>query len=197
MVPERKYLIHPSFIVLALILFAITSLFLAFSISYIYTRIDRGLAAIQLPTLFYINAIILFFSSRFLSLAKKAYLKDETQPFKLYIFLSLILAVVFMLSQVVAWNQMMNENLFIGYSNMTSFIYLLSGAHLLHVLGGIPFLAFFYIESLKYMKDPVTVFIYFSDVSKLRKLRLISIYWHYLDVLWIYLILFFLINTFI
>ena len=44
------------------------------------------------------------------------------------------------------------------------------------------------------MKEPVSVLVYFSDPEKRLKLRLLTIYWHFLDGLWIYLVLFFWVN---
>jgi cytochrome c oxidase subunit 3 len=62
---------------------------------------------------------------------------------------------------------------------------------------GLPFLYLFYRAAKKYMIDPVTVLVYFSDPEKRLKLRLLTIYWHFLDLLWIYLVLFFGINMFV
>jgi len=81
--------------------------------------------------------------------------------------------------------------------NMASYLYLISGLHFLHVIFGIPFLAAFVIVAYKKMKEPVSVLIYFSDPGKLRKLKILTIYWHYLDILWIYLVAFFSINLLI
>ena len=47
------------------------------------------------------------------------------------------------------------------------------------------------------MKEPVTVLVYFSDPEKRLRLRLLTIYWHFLDGLWIFLVLFLLANYFI
>ena len=66
-----------------------------------------------------------------------------------------------------------------------------------HVLGGLPFLVQFYLAARKRMIDPVTVLIYFSDPQKQLRLKLLTRYWHFLDGLWIYLVLFFLINALI
>jgi cytochrome c oxidase subunit 3 len=55
----------------------------------------------------------------------------------------------------------------------------------------------FAITAYKRMKEPVSVLIYFSDPAKKRKLNLLTTYWHFLDALWIYLVLFFLINSLI
>ena len=70
-----------------------------------------------------------------------------------------------------------------------AYLYLLSGVHFLHVIAGIPFLVQFIITSRKKMKEPVSVLVYFSDPAKKLRLRLLSMYWHFLDGLWIFLVL--------
>jgi cytochrome c oxidase subunit 3 len=69
--------------------------------------------------------------------------------------------------------------------------------HLAHVVAGLPVLIRFYVIAKKRMIDPVTVLVYFSDPEKRLKLRLLTVYWHFLDVLWIYLVVFFGINALI
>lgn len=69
--------------------------------------------------------------------------------------------------------------------------------HLVHVIAGLPFLIAFYHTARKRMVDPVTVLLYFSDPEKRLKLRLLTIYWHFLDFLWLYLVVFLAINYFI
>jgi cytochrome c oxidase subunit 3 len=68
---------------------------------------------------------------------------------------------------------------------------------LAHVIAGLPFLVMFYRTACKRMVDPVTVLVYFSDPEKRLKLRLLTVYWHFLDGLWIYLVLFLGINYWI
>ena len=92
------------------------------------------------------------------------------------------------------WQQLVNQNIFLASNNMASYLYLISGLHFLHVIAGLPFLILFYVVARKRMKEPVSVLVYFSDPEKRLKLRLLTRYWHYLDGLWIYLVLFFLIN---
>ena len=197
MVKERNFLLHPSYIVLALILFGITSLFLGLSASYIYNRIQTGAPPIVLPSLFYFNTLLLLGSSFTLVRAKRNYLDDQTDSYKVYLWLTLVLTILFLVFQILAYIQLQNDDIFINYSNMASYIYLISGVHLLHVVAGIPFILVFIYKAMKDMKTPVSVLIYFSDPDRKRGLNLLMWYWHFLDGLWIYLIIFFLINYFI
>ena len=195
MLDDRKFLIHPHYILIYLLIASISTLFLGFSAAYLYTRIQEGTEPINLPYLFYINTLILIGSSWCLNKAKQAYLDDETQRYQGLLIVTLILSLVFLISQIFAWLMLINDDIVLAYySNLASYLYVISGLHFLHVVVGIPFLLAFTIAAFKKMKEPVSVLVYFSDPGKLRKLKILTIYWHFLDILWIYLVAFFAIN---
>ena len=191
---ERAFLIHPKQIIIILVIAAVTALFLAFSISYMYNRIQSGIEPVKLPALFYFNSLILISSSFTLIRANRAYEQDLTQRYKTYIGLTIIISLLFLVMQYFAWNQLREMNIFIDAENTGSYLYLISATHFLHLIGGLPFLISFFFNALVNMKNPVSVLVYFSDPNKKRDLKLLTLYWHYIDVLWIYLVLFFLIN---
>jgi len=194
MVDQRNYLIHPHYIAIGLLLMGVTSLFVAFSGAYIYTRVQFGLEPLKIPILFVVNTGILIASSLTLVHAMKCYKADETTKYQYAIGGALLLTIVFLISQIIAWQQMYAQGIFVNHGNMASYLYLISFVHFAHVIVGIPFLALFLYTSIKRMKEPVSVLIYFSDPDKKRKLKLLTIYWHFLDILWIYLVLFFVVN---
>ncbi|WP_235295984.1 cytochrome c oxidase subunit 3 [Portibacter marinus] len=197
MAEERAYLIHPKQIVITLVIAAVTVLFIAFSASYLYNRVQTGIPPVQLPLLFYFNSIVLLASSYTLILAKRAYLEDETSKYKNLVLATIIISTVFLGLQILAWQQMRTMNIFVDAANTGSYMYLISATHFLHVIGGLPFLIVFYVNAVRKMRSPVSVLIYFSDPDKKRDLQLLTTYWHYIDILWIYLVLFFLINYWI
>jgi len=194
MVQDRNYAVHPLYITITLVLGSITSLFIGFSAAYLYNRIQEGAPAIRLPVLFYVNTLILISSSLTLRHAKKAYKMDQTERYQWMLGVTLLLSFLFVIAQILAWRQLQQANILIDGGNMGSYLYVISGLHFTHVIAGIPFLAFFLYSAFKKMKEPVSVLIYFSDPDKKRKLNVLTIYWHFLDVLWVYLVLFFLIN---
>lgn len=191
---EKNYLIHPYYIIITLVLAGITALFLGFSAAYIYTRVQEGTPAVRLPQLFYWNTVLLVACSGFLMYAKKAYLYDNTKRYQIMLSLTIVTTILFLVMQIIAWKQMQDMNIMIDGSNLGSYLYVISGLHFAHVIAGIPFLFLFLRSAIKNMREPVTVLVYFSDPDKKRKLNLLTVYWHFLDVLWIYLVLFFLIN---
>jgi len=154
---DGDFSFHPRNVVLMLLLFSLTMLFLALSAAFVYTRIQSDLPPIKLPILFVINTAILIAGSYTMILAKR-------------------------------------QQIYITSDNSAGYLYVISGLHFAHVIGGIPFLGYFLYQARKYMKEPVSVLVYFSDPSKRLNLRLLTMYWHFLDALWIYLVLFFFVN---
>jgi len=191
---EKKYLVHPEYIIIFLVLAGITALFLGFSVAYIYNRVQFGLPSVKLPNLFYFNTMILLTTSYLLTLAKKAYLDDDTVKYERVLWYTLVLTILFLVLQILAWMELHSMNIQLSGSDMGSYLYVISGMHFAHVIAGIPFLAYFIYVAHYRMKEPVSVLIYFTDPNKKRKLNLLTVYWHYLDFLWICLVVFFLLN---
>jgi cytochrome c oxidase subunit 3 len=189
-----SFAFHPYNVLLILVIFSLSILFLALSASFVYTRVQSDLPALKLPNLFLFNTLILLASSGTLMWAKKAYQADHTDQYKQALVITLGLSFLFMIMQFVAWNELFQQKIFIDTDNSAGYLYVISGLHFAHVIGGIPFLGYFIWQARQKMKEPVSVLVYFSDPEKRLKLRLLSIYWHFLDALWIYLVLFFFIN---
>lgn len=179
---------------LTLILAAVVMLFLAFSASYIYSRVQHPTPPIPLPSLFYVTTLILLASSGTMVWAKRCYQNDNTKHYQWALLATIILSLVFMIAQYAAWRQLFNNDIVINHSTLTSHLYVICTLHFMHVLAGLPVLILFLRSAYLRMKEPVSVLVYFSDPEKRLKLRLLTIYWHFLDGLWIYLMLFFLLN---
>ncbi|MFK8101947.1 MAG: heme-copper oxidase subunit III [Saprospiraceae bacterium] len=197
MIQENEYdsmMFHPYNVLLFLSLASITALFMAFSISFVYSRIQGDIPPIKLPLIFYFNTFLLIGTSISLWWAKKSYLEDHTTNYQKALVLTIILTLSFMILQVFGWNELVASKIFLASDNAASFLYIISGLHFVHVIAGLPFLILFLFTARKRMQEPVSVLVYFSDPAKKLKLRLLTIYWHFLDGLWIYLVLFFGIN---
>lgn len=191
---DNEFLFHPKNLMLFILLFGLAALFLALTLSYIYTRVTMNVPPVNIPFLFIFNTLILLGSSWMMIRAKRAYLDDDTEGYQKNLKYTIWLSVLFMLMQTVAWWWLFHNNIALNSSTTTAYLYVISFVHLAHVIAGLPFLIMFYRTAKKRMVDPVTVLVYFSDPEKRLKLRLLTIYWHFLDGLWIYLVLFFAIN---
>ena len=185
---------HPYNILLLLSIVGLSALFLSLSAAFVYNRVQNNLPPIRLPNIFILNTLILLGSSGTMWWAKKAYLADNTGAYQRALSATILLSLTFMVAQYFGWNQLFRQNIFINSNNSAAYLYLISGLHFLHVVAGLPFLGVFLWKAYHRMKEPVSVLVYFSDPEKRLRLRLLTVYWHFLDALWIYLALFFWIN---
>lgn len=144
---------------------------------------DPGWISFELPWMFYVSTAIIIVSSFTMLFAYQSASKDNFSGVKIGMSLTLVLGIAFIVCQFMAYDALVKQGVFIGgpTSNPSgSFLYVISGAHLAHLGGGIIMLIYVCIKSFKQL--------YHS--KKLLGLQLCSIYWHFLDLLWVYLFLF-------
>ena len=190
----QSFAFHPYNVMMTLLLFGITVLFLAFTAAFVYTRVQSNLPPIRVPGIFLFNTLVLLGSSTTMVWAKRSYQSDDTRNYQRALGTTILLSLLFMALQFWGWSQLFSQQIFIHSDNSAGYLYLISGLHFAHVIAGLPFLGIFLWTARKRMKEPVSVLVYFSDPEKRLKLRLLTIYWHFLDALWIYLVLFFFLN---
>jgi cytochrome c oxidase subunit III len=194
---NRKIYFHPYNIMMVLLLAGLTMLFVGLSFAYLYTRVQSGEAPIKIPTIFLFNTLILLLSSFCLKYAKKFYLDDETQRYKLTLLLTILFTLLFMALQFYGWKELNLQNPNLAKSNMAGYVYTISVIHYGHIIGGLPFMLYFIFNAYRKMKEPVSVLVYFADPARRMELRLVTLYWNFLDLLWIYLMVFFWANYFV
>lgn len=144
---------------------------------------DPGWYRIDLPMMFLVSTGVIAASSLTMWFAYQSAKKDNYAGVKLGMALTLILGLTFIACQFMAYGTLVDQGIVFGGSSSHpagSFIYAISGAHLAHLLGGIFMLIYVCIKSFKQL--------YHS--KNLLGLQLCSIYWHFLDLLWVYLFLF-------
>lgn len=194
----RSLATHPYSIMLYLLLAGLTMIFVGLSAAYLYTRVTTGQPPIKIPLLFLFNTVVLYASSVMFRRAKEKYQIDDTAGYQKTLLITVMLTFAFMALQYYGWQVLLSENpeLFKG-GNMSGYVYAISIIHVFHIVAGLPFFIVFLYNAYTKMKDPVTVLVYFTDPVKQLQLRLLAIYWHFLDYLWIYLMVFFWGNYFI
>ena len=137
----------------------------------------------ELPNSFFISTIIIAFSSLVFIASKKALVKEK------YLLSQSLVLGVFVLGLAFIYNQFLgfNELIISGYnftgptSNITmSYIYIIAVAHILHVIAGLISLAIVIVNHFKKQYTPA---------SKLG-FDIASTFWHFIDLLWVYLFLF-------
>jgi cytochrome c oxidase subunit III len=138
---------------------------------------------LALPPILWVNTLALIASSITLEFARRrvsAYMRhqetDRSRPM-LWLELTLLLGLVFVVGQYLAWLNLRAQGLFLPTNPNSSFFYLLTGVHVMHVLGGLGGLARVIVRFL-------------SSTRPLRRSTLdaTSYYWHFMGILWIYLL---------
>jgi cytochrome c oxidase subunit III len=123
---------------------------------------------IAVPRVMFGSTALLLLSSVSMELARR-------QLSRMYLLLTTILGVSFICSQLIGWRQLASQGIYLSSHPHSSFFYLLTGAHAVHVAGGILGLGVLWLRSRTRLEAPLV--------------SAVSIYWHFMDALWIYLFL--------
>jgi cytochrome c oxidase subunit 3 len=183
-------------IILYLILAAVTFLFLGVMGAYMYNRFTVDLPPLQVPNLFYFSTIIILLVSYACQLSLKAFDQGHFKKLHQMWILILVGLMVFGITQSIGWNQMIEAGYPASSNNSVGYMFALSALHLLHIAGGLPFhLKVNWRHYLLSKKDEFAEIEYLSEDSNRERLVLIIKYWHYLDILWLILMVFFGINA--
>lgn len=166
-------------------------LFLGMSFIYVIRKSGSDWATFRLPGIFWFSTAAIVASSFTLSQANAAFRKEKFVAYKWLTGITLSLGVLFIISQFIGWRQLFVAGVALNKSASGAFLYVLSGLHILHIVGGIIVLAMAFTNALKH-STYVDSFVYSVNPPTQLKLKLVTIYWHFVDVLWIYLFLFFL-----
>jgi cytochrome c oxidase subunit 3 len=160
-------------------------LFAGLTSAYIVRQAEGNWLSFELPSAFYTSTGVILLSSLTMNWALASAKKDHKKNIKTAMALTLILGLLFVISQFAGWNHLVKQNVFFAgpSSNASgSFLYALTGLHLAHLFGGLIYVSIVLSRALNEK---------YSSKNFLG-LQLCSIYWHFLDILWIYLFFFLL-----
>lgn len=162
---------------------SILMLFIALTSAYIVRGVpalsggDSDWLPIDMPPVLWVNTAVLLLSSVSIELARRALKRNEYSSFKRHISLTTLFGVAFLAGQVMAWRQLSAQGVFINSHPHSSFFYLLTSLHGLHLLGGVIALAYVTIAALRMR----------IGFKRRTAVDVTAIYWHFMDGLWIYL----------
>jgi cytochrome c oxidase subunit 3 len=173
----------PSSTAIWVVLFAITMMFAAFT-SALIVRKGSSLdwRSFKLPSILYLNTLLLIASSITLEVSRRRIaafmggLRNKAEGPARWLYVTLFLGLLFVVGQYVAWSQLRAEGLYLATNPSSSFFYVLTFTHALHVVGGL--------SGLLYVIRKL-------NNSTLRRSTLVATarYWHFMGGLWLYLLL--------
>jgi cytochrome c oxidase subunit III len=178
----QKNKIHPHKFTLWVGIGSILMMFAGLTSAYIVKRNQPNWISFEIPVMFWISTAVMIFSSVTLYFAAKAFKAREMNRYRKMMIVTLALGLLFIVFQVLGFNELWQAGLTLQKNVAYSFLYVIVGIHAAHVLGGVVSLV---VMALKAFNTKTRVY---SSIP----LELVSTYWHFVDVLWIYLLIFLL-----
>jgi cytochrome c oxidase subunit 3 len=171
---SRRYAMAIAIGIVSIVMF-----FMAMASAFIYLRSTNSSAwvPLHLPWIIWVNTAILLLSSGAMELSRRQLALADVRQFRKLWFMATGLGILFLIGQLVAWRQFILAGFYVSTNQASSFFYIFTGLHGLHLLGGI--LALLYVSFRKFEK---------AKVSRSVAAEVASYYWHFMDGLWIFLL---------
>jgi cytochrome c oxidase subunit III len=171
-VPQRTYVTGMTIGLGAILMF-----FMALVSAYI---VRKGAAndwqPLNVPRILWLNTAILILSSFTLSHARTLFSRDDKTGFRHWWLVSTALGFLFLVGQVIAWMQLHSAGVFLATNPSSSFFYVFTAAHGLHLLGGV--IVLFWVAVMPLHK-----------LAQSTATTVASMYWHFMDGLWVFIFL--------
>jgi len=153
-------------------------------IVYTASGVDKGIKTL-LPQTFIYSTIVILISSVTVTLAYNAAKLGNIAKQKLFLYITIVLGIIFFGLQVDSWRILTDHGVyFINNNASQSFIYVFTGLHLAHIVAGLFVLIRVLVGIMQKIPQDNNVF----------RMDLATIFWHFLDLLWIYIYVFLLLN---
>lgn len=193
---EKIERLHPHKMLLYLAIFGSSLIFLfmliAFTASNGHPAIQESGIQLSIPKAFIFSTLVLMISSYFVSRFMRAFEQENMKKLRNMLGITVVLGFVFTISQYWGWHQL--EQAGHGLSGISSgaYLYIISGLHILHLVGAMFFMTHQFIRISSIAADPVKTLITVTNPYQKMKLGMLATYWHFMDFLWIGLFLYFL-----
>ena len=171
---------HPLKYIMWVTCASIVMMFAGLSSAFIVKRNQANWVSFDIPLIFYYSTAVIIISSVTIILAKKAFVNRNISKYKMWLFVSMILGIAFVIMQYIGFEQLWGSGITLTRNVAFSFLYVIVGLHAIHVFGGVVGMVVIFIRSLNNQKKM------YSTIP----IELMNTYWHFVDFLWIYLLIF-------
>ncbi len=179
--PQR---IHPHKFTLWVAMGSIVMMFAALTSAYIVKKNQSSWLEFDLPRIFWYSTFVILASSVTIHLSAKAFKAREMGRYRMLITITAALGVLFLVLQYLGFQNLEARNIaLVGAksNSAASFLFVITGLHMVHVLGGVVALLVIFIRAYS---------VKMKNYSSLP-IDLVCTYWHFVDILWIYLFIFY------
>ena len=174
---ETAWPVPAAELALWVVLATVTMLFAGFTSAYLVRRTAWDWVPIYSPPILWVNTAVLILSSAGLELAKGAQKAGRADRLRGWLLVSVGLGLAFIGGQVFAWRQLGSSGILLPTSPHSSFFYMLTGVHAVHVLGGLAGLL--YVLGREWRPR--------ASLSADVPLALSATYWHFVTGVWLFL----------
>jgi cytochrome c oxidase subunit III len=173
-IPERTYTTG-----ITVALAAILMLFMALVSAFVVRKgASNDWTSLTIPRILWLNTAILIASSLTLVLSRRRLASHDLAGFRHWWMVTTILGLLFLVGQLMAWRILANEGVYLASNPSSSFFYVFTAAHGLHLLGGIIGLLYVAIRQVERGRLPAVT-------------KAAAMYWHFMDGLWVFILLLF------
>ncbi|HEY0729437.1 MAG TPA: cytochrome c oxidase subunit 3 [Pyrinomonadaceae bacterium] len=138
---------------------------------------------LPMPKVLLASTAFILGSSVTIEIARRKLKAALNEPYTKWLLITVLLGAGFVLAQIMAWRQLTRQGIYLVSNPHSSFFYLLTGAHAVHLFGGLVGLTFLWLRSRRRLTEAVPI------AKRKAATDAVSIYWHFMDALWIYLFL--------
>lgn len=181
---NNKVHIHPHKYLMWIAIASIIMMFAGLSSAFIVKRAQANWVSYTIPLAFYYSTATILISSVAIVMARKAFIARQMSNYTSWLVFTILLGTAFVILQYFGFVHLWNQGVTINRNVSFSFLYVIVGLHAVHVTGGLIALVVMFVQSLnrnKRMYSPVHI-------------SVMATYWHFVDILWLYLLLFLIIE---
>jgi cytochrome c oxidase subunit III len=161
---------------------SILMMFTALSSAYIVRAASANdWQPLKMPRILLLSTALIVISSGTLETARRKWKDTIGNGHRPWLVLTLVLGLGFLLSQLLAWRQLVRQGVYVASNPHSSFFYLLTAAHGVHLMGGLAALAYLSLRRRAPQDNP------FALAKSLAGADAVTLYWHFMDFLWLYL----------
>ncbi len=176
----QKDRIHPHKFSLWIALASIIMMFTGFTSAYLVKRNMANWTTFELPLIFWYSTAVIIISSITIIVSRNYFRQREMKKYRLWLGVTLVLGTAFVCMQYIGFSELWHSGVTLTRNVSFSFLYIIVGLHALHVVGGVIALIILLIKAYSAKRKNYSII----------PIDLMSTYWHFVDILWIYLLVF-------
>ncbi len=156
---------------------SISMLFASFTSAYIVRSAGQDWVPLEIPAILWLNTAILLLSSVTMEVSRRSFHRWQPITFRKWLPVTAVLGAAFLVGQLFAWRELSRQGIYLASHPNSSFFYVLTAVHGVHLLAGVLVLLYVLALAARYRLTP----------GESSSPSIAATYWHFVDGLWLYL----------